>query len=75
MRTVELDVREDLRNGREPFDKIMAAVSSLGDEDVFVLYATFEPVPLYGVLGVRGWQHEAEPLSDGDWRITFRKGT
>jgi hypothetical protein len=65
------DVREDLRNGREPFAKIMAAVSSLGPADELELLAIFEPVPLYGVLGKRGFDHRTAQLPGGDWKITF----
>lgn len=71
MATVVCDVREDLRQGREPFSKIMAAVSSLGPEDELQLLAIFEPAPLYGVLGKLGLAHRAEQTPDGDWKVTF----
>lgn len=71
MATVLCDVREDLRNGREPFTRIMAAVASLGPGDRLELLAIFEPVPLYRVLGQRGFAHQAEQTPDGDWKITF----
>ena len=31
--TVTLDVREDIRNGREPFGKIMQTVAGLKDDE------------------------------------------
>lgn len=71
---VECDVREDLRQGKEPFMKIMAAVAGLGKDDHLELLAPFEPVPLYGVLGRQGFQHRAEQLDNGDWKITFYRG-
>jgi len=43
---VDLDVREDIRLGREPFSRIMSAVAELGPDQVLVLGARFEPVPL-----------------------------
>src|SRR5690606_30324432 len=47
---VDLDVREDLRSGREPFSRIMAAVATVPPGGTLRLRATFEPVPLYAVL-------------------------
>lgn len=71
-RTVELDVRDYQRRGEEPFSTIMATVSELGPDDVFVLINTFEPVPLYRVLGSRGYEHSAEQVGSEHWRITFK---
>lgn len=68
---VEVDVREDLRAGREPFSKIMAAVAELGDARVLLLRTPFEPIPLYAVLGKRGLAHEARAESAGDWTVWF----
>ena len=68
---VEVDVREDLRAGREPFSKIMAAVQAAGAGEVLWLRATFEPVPLYTVLAKRGFVHEARAEGPEDWSIWF----
>ena len=70
-RVVELDVREDLRKGQEPFSRIMATVADLRDDDVFLLRATFQPVPLFNVLARRGFVHEAEQLAPDDWAVRF----
>jgi uncharacterized protein (DUF2249 family) len=70
---VLLDVREDLKNGREPFAKIMEAVASLGGGQALVLIAPFEPVPLYGVLEQQGFSHTTERTADGAWQITFAR--
>ncbi len=73
---VELDVREELRAGREPFSRIMAAVSDLCDADVLLLRSTFEPVPLFKVLGKRGFAHESRAAAADDWSVWFwRPGT
>lgn len=72
---VTLDVREDIRAGREPFGRIMAAVDSLASGQPLVLINVFEPTPLYGVLGQRGFEHETERTPEGDWRIVFYKPT
>ena len=68
---VELDVREDLRSGREPFSRIMSAVYALGDRDVLHLRATFEPLPLFKVLGKRGFVHESQAHASDDWSAWF----
>lgn len=68
---VELDVREDLRSGREPFSRIMSAVSDLHDDDVLHLRATFEPVPLFAVLGKRGFLVESKANAPDDWSVWF----
>jgi uncharacterized protein (DUF2249 family) len=70
-RVVELDVRDDLRQGREPFSRIMAAVSALDNDDVLHLRAIFEPAPLFAVLAKRGYQHESRAHADDDWSVWF----
>ena len=67
----EIDVREDLRSGNEPFSKIMAAVAALGESEVLRLRSTFEPVPLFTVLGKRGFVHESEEHGADDWSVWF----
>jgi len=67
----ELDVRPILRSGGEPFSAIMQAVNGLGTGQALRLLATFEPVPLYGVLGKKGFDHAAREIGDGDWEVLF----
>lgn len=68
-----LDVRPILDAGGEPFDTIMSAVDELGDDEVLVIHASFEPVPLEGVLGEQGFDHVAEELAEDHWRVTFTR--
>ncbi len=68
---VYLDVREDLRTGREPFARIMAAIDALGPDGVLILRAPFEPLPLYRVLALRGFTHWTESGEAEDWRVWF----
>jgi uncharacterized protein (DUF2249 family) len=70
-RRVHLDVREDLRTGREPFARIMATVKALAGDEVLELRAPFEPVPLYDVLGRRGFAHGTERRAPDDWWVWF----
>jgi uncharacterized protein (DUF2249 family) len=66
-----VDARPVLAAGGEPFDRIMEAAARVGEDEVLVVYAPFEPVPLEGVLGEQGFDHVADQLDDGDWRVTF----
>lgn len=70
-KVVEADVREDLRAGREPFARIMAARGEVAEGGALVVRATFEPAPLYKVLGKQGFAHHTEKLADDDWRVWF----
>lgn len=66
-----LDVREDLRVGREPFSRIMDAVARLAPGQALVLYATFEPTPLFAVMARKGFGHTARQIDGGDWEVRF----
>ena len=68
---VHLDVRDGLRRGEEPFARIMTAVKTLAPDHVLVLRAPFEPVPLYQVLGKRGFAHWTECHAPDDWSVWF----
>ncbi|MGJ7921868.1 DUF2249 domain-containing protein [Neobacillus sp. LXY-4] len=70
---VEMDVREDIQNKQEPFQKIMEAITGLGQNDTFILHAPFEPVPLYAVMKAKGFEYNAEELGEKHWQITFLK--
>jgi uncharacterized protein (DUF2249 family) len=68
----ELDVRPILRQGGEPFSAIMAAVDALAPGQSLRLLATFKPVPLFHVLGKRGFEPTAREIGEGDWEVVFR---
>ena len=68
-----IDVREDLRAGREPFQKILAAAMQTAEGGVFVLRAIFDPRPLYQLLGDKGFEAWAERLAEDDWNVYFHK--
>jgi TusA-related sulfurtransferase len=68
---VEVDVRDDIRVGGEPFPRILAAVKALEPSEVLVVRAPFEPAPLYAVLGRRGLAHWTERVGVDDWRVWF----
>lgn len=67
----ELDVRPFQQRGEEPFSAIMAAIRNVPRGQVLRLRNTFEPVPLYAVLGQRGFEHWTRELAEDDWEILF----
>ena len=67
----ELDVRPILKAGDEPFSTIMEAVARLEPGQSLRLLAPFKPVPLFGVLGARGFEPHAREIGDGDWEVLF----
>ena len=74
--TTTLDVREDIRAGREPFSKIMAAAAGLAAQENLLIIAPFEPAPLFHVLAKQGFAHESTQTAAGDWQVLFsRQGT
>jgi uncharacterized protein (DUF2249 family) len=70
---VTVDVREDIRNGREPFSKIMSAVAALEADQALRLIAPFEPVPLFDVLTKKGFQHAAHQVGPAHWEVLFSR--
>lgn len=71
LQVVELDVRDDMRLGREPFSRILAAVSALEGDEGLWLRTIFEPVPLFAVLAKRGFLHESRQDGPDDWSAWF----
>jgi len=68
---VDVDVRPILRAGGEPFSQIMQALETLEPGQGLRLFATFQPIPLFGVMGSKGFTHEAIELEDGEWEVLF----
>ena len=68
-----IDARPLIAQGTEPFETIMATVGELGDDEVFVVIAPFEPVPLEGVLSGQGFTYDVRELDGGDWQVTFTR--
>lgn len=68
-----VDARPIIAQGDEPFETIMAAVSSLEPEEELVVLAPFEPVPLEGVLSSQGFSYQVAQIGGGDWQVTFTR--
>lgn len=69
--TTKLDVRPMLAAGEEPFSTIMAVVDGMSEGERFELVAPFDPVPLYEVLGPRGFHHRTEKRGPGEYVVEF----
>lgn len=67
----DLDVRPILKAGGEPFSAIMEAVAALAPGQALRLLASFKPVPLFQVLGARGFEPAAREIGGGDWEVIF----
>jgi len=68
-----LDVRPEVTSGKDPFTSIMKAIGNLKDGQGLHLINLFEPVPLYTVMKMKGFEHSTECI-DGVWHIYFFKG-
>ena len=71
---VTLDLRDDMRAGREPFSSIMTAVRELESDQVLRLRTIFEPVPLFAVMAKRGFLYESRRDAPDDWSVWFWRG-
>ena len=56
----KLDVRPILDTGKDPFSDIMNFIKEIKEDEIFLLVNSFEPVPLYSVLGKQGFDHYTE---------------
>lgn len=68
-----LDVRPVLEQGGEPFVQIMEAAERIPARRALVLVAPFEPVPLYGALGARGFAHATQRVAADEWVVRFTR--
>ena len=68
---VDLDVRPSLAKGVDPFGIIMQTVAKL-DGKILHIINSFEPAPLYSVLGKQGFEHYVKH-ENGIWHIYFYK--
>lgn len=69
----ELDVRDMLEKGQEPFRLITGTAREVGEGEAMRLIASFEPIPLYDALARQGFSHWSEPVGDGSWSVLFHR--
>ncbi len=75
LKHINLDVRDDIKNGADPFQKIMKAVNDLKGDEALYLTNSFEPFPLYSVLKNKGFEHITNRTNEGFQIIFFRDKT
>jgi uncharacterized protein (DUF2249 family) len=72
---VVLDVRPIISSGSDPLNIILQTVRGLREGQALHLINSFEPIPLYSVLGDKGFEHFTRNVM-GVWHIWFfRKKT
>jgi len=57
----------------EPFEAIMSAVEKLDGGETMLLVNSFEPEPLYNVLGDRGLSYETTQVSADEWHVEITR--
>ncbi len=72
---LELDVRPLCAQKKPPMPAILGALARLEPGQSLRLIAPFEPVPLYDVLGGRGFSHETHEREPGIWEVLFSPTT
>ena len=70
---VDLNVIPELDAGRDPFNLIIKTLGGMKEDQVLHLIINFEPVPLYTVMKMKGYDHTTEQ-SGGLWHIYLSKG-
>lgn len=71
--TQALDVREEIRNGRDPFQIIMKTIAELPENKILLLINSFEPVPLIKILNKKGFQHFVKNMPEGIVYTYFKR--
>lgn len=71
--TVTFDARPLQARGEEPLSPILSAAARVKEGDILRLWNTFEPFPLYEVLGKKGFVPWSRQMVEGDWEVYFYK--
>ncbi len=71
-KVVEFDVRPIIGGGKDPLKLILAKIKELNNDEILLLINSFEPIPLYTVLGRQGYAHKVEK-EDDVFKIYFYK--
>jgi hypothetical protein len=67
----QLDARPFHERGEDPLAAIMKATTDVPEGAIFYLRNTFEPLPLYDVLGKKGFHPWARHNGPDDWEVFF----
>ncbi len=63
--TTTLDVRADLANGKDPFQRIMETIATMPPHNFLLIINTFKPTPLITILSKKGFEHHTEVKEAG----------
>lgn len=69
-----LDIRPHCAARQAPLPVILDAIERLAPGQDFQLVSPFEPLPLYELLGRRGFIATRYGRDDGAWEIVFHRG-
>lgn len=72
---IELDVRENISNGEDPFNLIMGQIKILPEDKTLKIINTFEPIPLINILKKKGYTHYTETKESNLIFTYFKKTT
>ncbi len=64
-------IKVDVREVEDPFPIIMKLATETLINQGFCIIQKFEPVPLYNVLGNKGYQHLTEKISENEYHAYF----
>jgi len=70
---VELDVRDEIAGGSDPFVTIMDAVKKLNEGETLKLINVFEPIPMINKLNKKGYESFVDNSQDGMVITYFHK--
>jgi len=70
---IDLDVREILKEGKDPFNKIMDALANLSNNSALKIINTFEPTPLISILVKKGYMYQTVVVEKQLVYTYFRK--
>ncbi len=70
---VELDVRDEIAGGSDPFATIMGAVKELPEGKTLKLINVFEPIPMINKLNKKGYESFVDSSQDGMIITYFHK--
>jgi hypothetical protein len=71
----ELDVRQMLKSGKDPFHPIMDALKTLDENSALKIVNTFEPTPLITILSKKGYTHHTVMIENQLVHTYFFKPT
>lgn len=70
---IDLDVREMLRQNKDPFNLIIETLETLPENTTLNIINTFEPVPLINILSKKGYTHKVNNIEKALVHTYFKK--